>query len=132
VQYRGWSSGNLNLTLQNKVLLCSETLVASETNKCTNNIIEYEAILLGLRKLRAIGVQTCVLHTDCKVVAGQIEKECIAREPTLERYPALVGRMESYFKGFTMEYVEHNKHIEADDLVMAAACNTPMPADVFF
>jgi hypothetical protein len=77
-------------------------------------------------------VQTCVLHTDCKVVAGKIEKECIAREPTLERYPALVRRMESYFKEFTMEYVEHNKHIEADDLVKAAARNTPMPADVFF
>jgi ribonuclease HI len=33
---------------------------ASETDKCTNNIVEYEAILLGLRKLRAIGVQICV------------------------------------------------------------------------
>jgi ribonuclease HI len=55
-----------------------------EINKCTNNIIEYEAILLGLRKLRAIGVQTCMLHIDSNVVSRQIEKECIAREPTLE------------------------------------------------
>jgi hypothetical protein len=31
---------------------------SNETDKCTNNIIEYEAILLGLRKLRAIGVQS--------------------------------------------------------------------------
>jgi hypothetical protein len=28
------------------------------------------------------------------VVAEQIEKECIAREPTLEKYLALVRRME--------------------------------------
>jgi hypothetical protein len=27
----------------------------NESDKCTNNIAEYEAILLGLRKLRAIG-----------------------------------------------------------------------------
>jgi ribonuclease HI len=47
----------------------------NEIDKCTNNIAEYEAILLGLRKLRAIDVQTCVLHTDSKVVSGQIEKE---------------------------------------------------------
>jgi hypothetical protein len=40
------------------------------------------------------------------VVTGQIEKECIAREPTLERYLALVRRMENYFKGFTIEYIE--------------------------
>jgi hypothetical protein len=37
---------------------------------------------------------------------GQIEKECIAREPTLERYLALVRRMENYFTGFTMEYIK--------------------------
>jgi ribonuclease HI len=55
----------------------------NEADKCTNNIFEYEAILLGLRKLRAIDVQTCVLHTDSKVVSGQIEKECIAREAAL-------------------------------------------------
>jgi ribonuclease HI len=61
--------------------------------------------LLGLHKLRAIGVQRCTLCTDSKVVTGQIEKECIAGEPTLERYLALVGRMENYFKGFTIEYI---------------------------
>jgi hypothetical protein len=56
----------------------------NEADKCTNNIAEYEVILLGLRKLRAVGIQTCTLRIDSKVVAGQIEKECIAREPTLE------------------------------------------------
>jgi hypothetical protein len=95
-------------------------------------IVEYEAILLGLRKLRAIVVQTCVLGIDSKVVSGQIDKECIAREPTLERYLALDRRMESYFRGFTVEYIEHNKNAEADELAHTAAHNTPMPADVFF
>jgi ribonuclease HI len=104
----------------------------SKTDKCTNNIAEYKAIMLGLRKLRAIGVQTCVLHTDSKVVSGQIEKECIARESTLERYLALVQRMGSYFKGFTVEYIKHNKNAKADDLAKVAAHNTPMLADVFF
>jgi hypothetical protein len=73
-----------------------------------------------------------MFHTDSKVVSGQIEKEYIAREPTLEKYLALVHRMESYFKGFTVEYIERNKNIEANDLVKAPARNTPMPADVFF
>jgi ribonuclease HI len=64
--------------------------------KCTNNIVEYEAILLGLQKLWAIGIQRCILCTDSKVVIGQIEKECIAREPTLKKYLALVKRMEFF------------------------------------
>jgi hypothetical protein len=77
-------------------------------------------------------MQTCMLCMDSNVVAGQIEKECIAREPTLERYLALVQRMESYFKGFTVEYIECNKNTEANDLAKATTCNTPTPADVFF
>jgi ribonuclease HI len=104
----------------------------SKVDKCTNNIAEYEAILLGLRKLRAIGFQRCILRTDSKVVAGQIEKECIAREPTLERYLGVIRRMGTYFKGFTAEYIERNKKFEADELAKVAARNTPMPTDIFF
>jgi hypothetical protein len=87
-----------------------------------HNIIEYEAILLGLRKLRAIEVHTCVLRTDSKVVSSQIEKECIAREPTLE----------NHFKGFTVEYIEWSRNTEADELAKAAAHSMPLLADVFF
>jgi hypothetical protein len=36
----------------------------------------------------------CILHTNSKVVVGQIEKECIVRESTLEKYLALVRKME--------------------------------------
>jgi ribonuclease HI len=94
--------------------------------------VEYEAILLSLCKLRAINIQTWVLCTDSKVVLRQIEKECIVREPTLERYLALVRRMESYFEGFMVESIERNKNTEADDLAKATARNTLMLVDVFF
>jgi ribonuclease HI len=77
---------------------------SNEANKCTNNIAEYEAILLGLHKLWAIGVQRCILHTDSKVVAGQIEKECIAREPTLEKYLSLVRRMD-FFRALAAKFL---------------------------
>jgi hypothetical protein len=40
--------------------------------------------------------------------------------------------MESYFKGFMVEYIERNKNSEVDELAKAAAPNTPLPADVFF
>jgi hypothetical protein len=96
-----------------------------------NNIAEYEAILLGLHKLKAIVVQRCTLRTDSKVVAGQIKKDCITREPTLEKYLTLIRRMENHFKGFTVEYIERSKNTEADELAKTAAHNTPLPADVF-
>ena len=30
----------------------------------TNNIAEYEVVLLGLRKLRALGVRRCIVRLD--------------------------------------------------------------------
>jgi hypothetical protein len=44
---------------------------ALESDRCTNNVAEYEAVILGLRKLRALGVTTCIIKTDSKVVAEQ-------------------------------------------------------------
>jgi ribonuclease HI len=128
-----WGNNNPSITLWDKTALRSKIAhFTCETDKCTNNIAEYEAILLGLRKLWAIGVQTCVLRADSMVVSGHTKKECIAREPTLEKYLALVWRMENYFTGFIVEYIEQSKNTEADDLVKAVARNTPMPPDVFY
>jgi hypothetical protein len=42
----------------------------------------------------------------------------------------LVRRMD-FFRGFTVEYIDRNKNIEADELTKAAARNTSLPADVF-
>jgi hypothetical protein len=53
------------------------------------------------------------LCTDSKVIAGQIEKESIARDPTLERYLALIRRMECYFKGFIVAYIKRTKNVES-------------------
>jgi hypothetical protein len=43
---------------------------ALASNRCTNNIAEYEAVILGLRRLRALGVTTCIIRTDSKVITG--------------------------------------------------------------
>jgi ribonuclease HI len=59
---------------------------ALESDRCTNNVAEYEAIILGLRKLRALGVTTCIIKIDSKVVVGQVEKEYSAKDPALTQY----------------------------------------------
>jgi hypothetical protein len=65
-----------------------------ETDRCTNNIAEYEAVILGLRKLRALGVKTCIVKTDSKIVVGQIKKDCATREPVLLQYLSAVRSLE--------------------------------------
>jgi hypothetical protein len=36
-----------------------------------------------------------------------------------------------FFRSFTIQYIDRNKNAEADELMKAAVCNTPLPADVF-
>jgi hypothetical protein len=37
-----------------------------ESDRCTNNIAEYEAVILGLRKLKELGVATCIIVASQK------------------------------------------------------------------
>jgi ribonuclease HI len=67
---------------------------ALESDRCTNNIAEYEVVILGLRKLRALGVTTCIVKTDSKVIAGQVEKEYSAKDPALKQYLTAVRSLE--------------------------------------
>jgi ribonuclease HI len=105
---------------------------ALESDRCTNNIAEYEAVILRLRKLRALDVTTCIIRTDSKVVAGQIEKEYSAKEPVLMQYLTAIRGLEKQFKGFTLQHVEHKKNEEADALAKAAAKGEALPFDVFY
>jgi ribonuclease HI len=105
---------------------------ALDSDRCTNNVAEYEVVILGLRKLRALGVTTCKIKTDSKVVACQVEKEYSAKDPALMQYLTAVRSLERQFKGFTLQHVDRAKNEEADALAIAAARGEPLPSDVFY
>jgi ribonuclease HI len=105
---------------------------ALESDRCTNNIAEYKAIILGVCKLRALGVTTCIVKTDSKVVAGQVKKEYSAKDPALMQYLTAVRSLEKQFKGFTLQHVDRARNEEADALAKAAARGETLPSDVFY
>jgi ribonuclease HI len=105
---------------------------ALKSDRCTNNVAEYEAIILGLRKLRALGIITCIIKTDSKVVVGQVEKEYSAKDHAPMQYLMAVRSLESQFKGFTLQHVDRAKNEEADALAKAAARGEALPSDVFY
>jgi ribonuclease HI len=105
---------------------------ALESDRCTNNIAEYKAVILGLRKLRALGVTTCIVRTDSKVVAGQVEKDYSAKDPALMQYLTAVRSFERQFKGFTLQHVDRSKNEETAALAKAAAKGEALPSDVFY
>jgi ribonuclease HI len=92
---------------------------------CTNNIAEYEALLLGLRKLRAMGVRRAILKTDSQVIASHVDKSSKARDPKLERYLDTVRRLEAFFEGFSVKNIPRGENEHADLLAKSAAQGLP-------
>jgi ribonuclease HI len=100
--------------------------------QCTNNIAEYEAVLLGLRKARAMGIKKLVIKTDSQVVAGHIEKNYKARDKELAKYLQLIRDQEKHFEGFTIKNISRTNNEDADEIAKAAAQKIKLPQDVFY
>jgi ribonuclease HI len=99
---------------------------------CTNNIAEYEALLLGLRKLKAMGIRRAILKTDSQVISGHVDKSSKARDPKLEKYLDTVRRLEASFEGFSVKNIPRGENEHADLLANSAAHGLPLPLEVFF
>jgi ribonuclease HI len=99
---------------------------------CTNNIAEYETLLLGLRKLKAMGIRRAVLKSDSQVIIGHVYKSSRASDPKLEKYLDTVRRMEPSFEGFLVKNIPRGENEHANLLAKSAAQGLPLPSKVFF
>jgi ribonuclease HI len=97
-----------------------------------NNIAEYEALLLGLRKLKAMGLRRAVLKYDSQVITWNVDKSSRARDPKLEKYPDTVRRMEASFEGFLVKNNPRRQNEQTDLVAKSAVHGLPLPSEVFF
>ena len=65
--------------------------------KATNNIAEYEGLILGLNKAKALRAKRVLAKIDSQVVVGQVKEEYMAREPGLVKYLNTVRELEQRF-----------------------------------
>jgi ribonuclease HI len=99
---------------------------------CTNNIAEYGALLLGLQKLKAMGIRRALLKFDSQVITGHVDKSSRARELKLEKYLDTVRRMEASFEGLSVKNIPRGENEQAYLLAKPVAQGLPVPPEVFF
>jgi len=68
----------------------------------TNNSAEYEAVLLGLRKIRSLGAKKAILKIDSQLITLQIDKSYQAHNSEMKKYLETVQAYERRFKGFSI------------------------------
>ena len=99
---------------------------------CTNNVAEYEGLLLGLRKARALGARRLSIKSNSELITGHINKSNRALKPELSKYLVAVRSMDKFFLGFSIRSFPRSQNKQADILAKAAAQYDPLPPDVFF
>ena len=63
----------------------------------TNHKAVYEAILIGLRVVKALGAKIVLLKSDSKLVIGQINKEFKGKEKRMQRYLKITNQVINEF-----------------------------------
>jgi ribonuclease HI len=71
----------------------------------TNNIVEYEGLVTGLRLTKDLGIRRLLIREDSQLVAKQVQKEYDCNSDKMAEYLAEVRRLEKFFDGFEVRYV---------------------------
>ena len=58
--------------------------------ECTNNIAEYEALILGLQILKKLGAKRIAIHGDSELIIKQIKGEYFAKHRRMRAYRNVV------------------------------------------
>ena len=68
-----------------------------------NNVVEYEALLLGLQTAKNINIQSLKVFGDSELVVRQIKNQCQAKHPRLRAYRNEVWDLvENFFLAFNI------------------------------
>jgi len=103
--------------------------VFSLTTPCSNNVEEYNALLIGLQLTHEMGVRYLETYGDSKLIVNQVKGEYEIRHEDLVPYHYAVIKMANSFDGFYISHVSRFKNTTTDALVaLAATLNLPIDA----
>jgi len=89
--------------------------------ECTNNVVEYEALMLGLQKAISPNVVIVKLVGDSKIMVRKVRNTTHCLSPHLKIYKQEVWRLISNFQAFNIIVVPHMCNVAANGLENAAS-----------
>lgn len=89
--------------------------------KCTNNVAEYETLVLGLKVLKNIQVQRMNIQGDSYLIIKQVQGEYQTKNLRLRLYIDLVLELVKGFKECKFSIIPRKENAEADSLAVSAS-----------
>jgi len=87
----------------------------------TNNEVEYEGILTGLRLGKALGVKNLLVQNDSKLVIGQIKGDYEAKEERMQKYLRLTKHLTREFDKVEFAQIPRSQNMMADEVLKLAS-----------
>jgi ribonuclease HI len=80
--------------------------------RASNNEVEYEALLHGLRAAKRLGANVLTIHYDSQLIVNQLTGEYMAKDERMVAYRDLAKNLLKSFREFNIERVgrEHNRY----------------------
>ena len=92
--------------------------------KCTNNMAEYEALILGLQIIRNLGGKRIIIMGDSDLVIKQINDEYYVHNPRLARYRDVAIDLVDDLLESKFAIIPRNQNVQAHCLTtFASTCN---------
>src|SRR3954471_16805302 len=104
--------GIVLISPQNHVIPRSFSL----TEPCTNNVAEYNALLIGLQLAHQLGVRNLHAYGDSELIVNQLRGEYEVRSNDLIPYFNSALQMAEQFEGFYIGHVPRRDNTHADAL----------------
>jgi ribonuclease HI len=95
----------------------------------TNNVCEYEALVLGLEAARKLKFKNSEVHGDAELIIKQINCQYHAKQPRLRYYRNCAWDLiEKFFSSVKFHYIPRTKNQRADSLAKEASTFVPPTA----
>jgi len=102
----------------------------SLSTPCSNNVAEYNALLISLQLAHEMGVRYLETYADSKLIVNQVKGEYEVRHEDLVPYHHAVIKMANSFDGFYIGHVSRFQNTKADAL--AALATLALPIDITY
>ncbi|GKU97081.1 hypothetical protein SLEP1_g10263 [Rubroshorea leprosula] len=97
----------------------------------TNNMAEYEALLLGLQLALELKINAIQVYSDSQLVVNQINSICEVVDPIMVKYVALVAELKCRFQKFCLSKIPRAENEQADSLSKFASDSSLSSRSVF-
>jgi ribonuclease HI len=97
----------------------------------TNNVLEYEALVNGLRITTEHGIQRLYIRGDSEIVVNQVTRESNCRDSCMAAYQYEIRRLEEKFDGFELHNIICQDNKVADALARLESSRESLPPGGF-